>query len=230
MLRSVTIEIGSEGWTAVPKISEAQRQSRREQIARAAVAEFSVRGIHPTSMANIVAASGLSAGALYTHFSGKDEIIAYVARQTVGGVFQGLEGLLGAEVLPTPSELIAQITDRIASAEVSTGFIVQVWAEAITNPSVHDAANEVYGGAFEFLRSYSARWLAERSARGGAPEAGHAERQARVLLSLIYAHILQLSLLDTYRTEEFLQDIAGWPSGVAGVVSASLAPPAGPST
>ncbi|SJN12900.1 Transcriptional regulator, TetR family [Leucobacter sp. 7(1)] len=212
----------------MPKISEAQRQSRREQIARAAVAEFAVRGIHPTSMANIVAASGLSAGALYTHFSGKDEIIAYVARQTVGGVFQGLEGLLGAEVLPTPPELIAQITERISSAEVPTGFIVQVWAEAITNPSVHDAANEVYGGAFEFLRSYSARWLTERSEEGGLPEVGQTERQARVLLSLIYAHILQLSLLDAYRTDEFLRDITGGPAGWPGATPAAPGQPAVP--
>lgn len=191
----------------MPKISEAQRQARRDQIARAAVEQFAARGIHSTSIANIVEASGLSAGALYTHFAGKDEIIAHVARATVSGLFTGLEALLETDPLPAPDELIAHVVEGLAQAEVPTGFIVQVWSEAIANPAVHSAANDVYADAFQFLREYAFMWLSTgggldvRQARALAP------RQARVLVGLIYAHILQASLLDGYSTADFLSDI-----------------------
>lgn len=192
----------------MPKISEAQRQARREQIGRAAVEQFAARGIHSTSMANIVDASGLSAGAIYTHFAGKDEIITYVAGTTVSGVFTGLDGLLNSDPLPTHGELMALITARIEQAEVPTGFIVQIWAEAITNPKVHTAANEVYANAFEFFREYATLWLSTSGGLDVRQARSQAPHQARVLLSLIYAYLLQVSILDDYRTTDFLSDIS----------------------
>jgi AcrR family transcriptional regulator len=192
----------------MPKISESQRQARREQIARAAVEQFAARGIHSTSMANIVEGSGLSFGAIYTHFASKDEIIAYVARTNAGGVFTDLEGLLDSDPLPAPEQLMALITEQIAQAEVPTGFIVQVWAEAITNPAARDAANEVYTAAFEFFREYAALWLSTGGGLDPRQARIQAPRQARVMLSLVYAHILQTSLLDRYRTADFLDDSA----------------------
>lgn len=192
----------------MPKISESRRQARREQIAHAAVEQFAARGIHSTSMANIVEGSGLSFGAIYTHFASKDEIIAYVARTNAGSVFTDLEGLLDSDPLPAPERLMALISEQIVQAEVPTGFIVQVWAEAITNPAVRDAANEVYTAAFEFFREYAALWLSTGGGLDPRQARTQAPRQARVMLSLIYAHILQTSLLDRYRTSDFLDDTA----------------------
>ena len=42
-------------------------------------AHFARDGFHQTSMADILRQSGLSAGAVYSYFSGKEEIIAAVA-------------------------------------------------------------------------------------------------------------------------------------------------------
>lgn len=198
----------------MPRISPERRQARREQIARAAVEQFAARGIHSTSMANIIDASGLSAGALYTHFTGKDEIITYVARTTVSGIFTGFSELLHRSPPPSPGALMERITERIDSADVPVGFIVQVWSEAVTNPSVRDAANEVYGEAFGFLHQYSRSWLSTAGGLDGQQADAQAPRQARLFISLIYAHILQSSMLDSYETPTFLDDVAGlFPSG-----------------
>lgn len=194
----------------MPKITDARRQARRDQIARAALEQFAVRGIHSTSMANIIEASGLSAGAIYTHFAGKDEIIAHVAVSTVSGVLGGVEGVLEADSVPPPAVLLALITERIAVAKVPVGFIVQAWAEAITNPTVRTAANEVYVEAYEFLREYSARWLVAGGGVDAAQAALRAPGRARTLLSLIYAYILQSSLIDDYSPAELLSDIASF--------------------
>ena len=192
----------------MPKISEAQRQARRDQITRAAVEQFAARGIHSTSMANIIDASALSSGAIYTHFSGKDEIIAHVARTTVSGVFSGLEGVLDSDPLPSPEQLLTLITERITQTDVPTGFIVQVWAEAVTNPIVRGAANEVYAGAFEFFREYAALWLSTGGGLDPRQARAQAPRQARLMISLIYAHILQTPLIDSHNTGDFINDTA----------------------
>ena len=63
----------------VPKISDLQRETRREQILEAALACFSENGFHQTGMADIVRRSGMSHGAVYVYFASKDDIIEALA-------------------------------------------------------------------------------------------------------------------------------------------------------
>jgi len=58
-----------------PKVTEAHLESRREQILDAAFTCFAHRGFHTTTMHEICAEAGLSAGAIYSYFSSKNEII-----------------------------------------------------------------------------------------------------------------------------------------------------------
>ena len=74
----------------MPKVTEAHRESRREQILLAAWKCFSRNGFHSTSMADVIKEAGLSAGAVYLYFKSKDEIIVAVASQ----VFAGIQGRL----------------------------------------------------------------------------------------------------------------------------------------
>lgn len=183
----------------MPKVSAEHMQARRDQIAHAAVGQFSRRGIHSTSMANIIEASGLSSGAIYRHFAGKDEIIAYVARAAIQSVFTGIRGLLDAEgSLPAPAEVIALIAQRMAIAEVSSGWIVQTWGEAATNPAIRGIANEFYASAFDILREYLTVWLTTRQGVDLRSARERATREAGLMVSLVYAHILQDALIDGY--------------------------------
>src|SRR6201996_4092968 len=63
----------------MPKISEAQRESRRQQILDAALRCFSRQGFHNTTTADIVRESGVSQGTLYLYFGSKDDIILALA-------------------------------------------------------------------------------------------------------------------------------------------------------
>ena len=58
----------------MPKISEIQRQARRDQILAAVWPCFLRKGIQGTSMEDIIRQSGLSAGAVYLYFRGIDEL------------------------------------------------------------------------------------------------------------------------------------------------------------
>jgi AcrR family transcriptional regulator len=63
----------------MPKISQAKRDFRRQQILNAALACFSEDGFHQAGMAAIVQRSGLSHGAVYGYFASKDDIIEALA-------------------------------------------------------------------------------------------------------------------------------------------------------
>ncbi|MET4224596.1 TetR/AcrR family transcriptional regulator [Oerskovia enterophila] len=194
----------------MPKVSAEHMRARRDQIARAAAAQFSLRGIHSTSMANIIEASGLSAGAIYRYFTGKDEIIAHVARSAIDGVFTGIRDLLDTASLPSPPEVMTLIANRMDQNEVSCGYIVQVWGEAATNPTVRAIANEFYTSAYDFLREYLTVWLTtgqgldlRRAHKDAAP-------QARLMVSLVYAHILQEALIDGHDSHTLADSLAAF--------------------
>ena len=124
----------------MPKISDLQRESRRQQILDAARRCFSRDGFHNTTTADIVRESGVSQGTLYLYFTTKDDIILalsddrHQAEAFVGALAKSeqdpIEGLavlleLHGESLVDPQRLDAR---RVG---------VQGWAEALRNPVVH---------------------------------------------------------------------------------------------
>jgi AcrR family transcriptional regulator len=65
----------------MPRITDAQRTARRQQIVEAAAACFGRNGFHQTTMRDICEEAGLSPGAVYSYFDGKDDLIATVAAE-----------------------------------------------------------------------------------------------------------------------------------------------------
>src|SRR3954471_22469265 len=59
----------------MPRVSQEHEQEVRARIVRAALEVFADRGFHRATMQDIVRASGLSVGAIYTYFKSKDELI-----------------------------------------------------------------------------------------------------------------------------------------------------------
>jgi len=126
----------------MPKITDLQRETRRQQILDAARRCFSRDGFHNTTTADIVRESGISQGALYLYFATKDDIIlaladdrhqaeAYVSAlaQSEQDPIEGLALLLElhGESLDDPQRLEAR---RLG---------VQGWSEALRNPVVGEA-------------------------------------------------------------------------------------------
>ena len=64
----------------MPRITEARKTERRDQVLQAAFVCFARRGFHQTTMQEICAEAGLSPGAVYGYFPGKDAIIEALAR------------------------------------------------------------------------------------------------------------------------------------------------------
>lgn len=97
----------------MPKVSEEHAAARRSQILDAAIDCFARTGIHRTTMRDVFRESGLSPGAVYTYFFGKDDLVRAVAER----------------VLEMPS--LDARAGRVA---------IQLWAEALFDPMLDAAA------------------------------------------------------------------------------------------
>src|SRR3954470_20425803 len=75
----------------VPRVSEDHLTARREQILAAARTCFLTKGLHNTSMQDLIQEAGMSVGAVYRYFKSKNEIIAAIAATVVGGVQQHID-------------------------------------------------------------------------------------------------------------------------------------------
>ena len=110
----------------MPRVSQAHLDARRLQIVAAARARFASHGFAHTSMADIIAESGLSNGAIYRYFTSKEEIVIAVCEQ-------------GTDVLPRAltAEAVSGFLDHVRTLARDANharLIAQIYAEAAVSP------------------------------------------------------------------------------------------------
>jgi len=123
----------------VPKVTEAYLDQRRQQIIEAAFRCFARKGFHQTTMRDIYAEAGLSAGAIYHYFTSKDEIIK---ASFIFDYQRGLPLFQQAAENPDPLPAIASLIDFFYAGLESAAALgadrvnIQGWAEALVNPQL----------------------------------------------------------------------------------------------
>ena len=135
----------------MPKVSDAHRESRREQILVAAWKCFSRNGFHSTSMADVIREAGLSAGAVYLYFRSKDDIIVAVATQVFGGIQGRLLQFAEQEPPPSPAEIATFLVRQPVLAREQAPadlfpLLLAVWSEATRNPALTEVAESILSG------------------------------------------------------------------------------------
>ncbi|HEY8819422.1 MAG TPA: helix-turn-helix domain-containing protein [Candidatus Limnocylindrales bacterium] len=138
----------------MPRISAAHEQEVRDRILDAAMRVFSEKGYHASTIADVVRESGLSVGAIYTHFSGKDELIRLTCDQIAARGLDDLADRLAparttAERLAIAIRLYVETIDEFAGGPGQI-TLVQAWAEADREPGVREmlsARRERFAGA-----------------------------------------------------------------------------------
>lgn len=180
----------------MPKISEAQRQARRDQILAAVWPCFLRHGVHRTSMEDIIRESGLSAGAVYLYFKGKDELIL-AAISTYMGQLRGflLPILMREEALP-PLAFVQEMTSGIARHTKRVGIdlnavILMGWSEAQTNSAVKELVTSFQTKYREALADVVRQWQRRKHISSTADP----KDTAKALLSFFLGSIVQEALL-----------------------------------
>jgi AcrR family transcriptional regulator len=155
----------------MPKVSASHVAARREQIIEAAKSLFAERGFSRTTMADVVAASGLSTGAVYHYFPSKEELVlAAVA---------GREGTVGGQFIEeAPAELIARLAGYVSPGEgaAHARFIAQIWGDAAVTPELAAVARSAHQRLEEHLSGLLTRQQADHNR-------DDAEAAARVALA-----------------------------------------------
>lgn len=77
----------------MPRLTDATKAARRAQIIEAAISCFLEKGYTNTSMSDIIKASGLSSGSIYSHFSGKEDILITAINERLNSVKELYETL-----------------------------------------------------------------------------------------------------------------------------------------
>jgi AcrR family transcriptional regulator len=203
----------------MPKITQAKRDARRQQILDAAVACFARDGFHNTTTADIVRESGVSQGTLYLYFEGKDDIIAALAddRHHAEAFVNAL-----AQSEHDPVRGLLALIELHGHGLVDPGrrdmrrVAVQGWGEALRSERVHASVVE----GLTTVRDEIAL-LIERGQRAGQIRAEVEPRAvAETLIAIFQGLSLQTALDET-------GDLAGCGHVIGEMIETALLTPLG---
>ena len=182
----------------MPKVTEEHVQARRRQILSAALRAFARQGFHRTTMQDIFREAELSPGAVYSYFTGKDELIAAIIGEMMG--FIGETAALFSEPLPEgrlrrPGEALGEMIERYQELELGTveeraRIFPHLVGEQQRDPQLNAAVRagiERLRGGFEAL----ARAAQER---GELDQDLDPEQFGRLAISLLQGLLLQLGV------------------------------------
>ena len=130
----------------MPRVSEAHLEARRRQILDAARVCFTRNGFHSTSMQDILRESGLSAGAVYRYFPGKEQIITAIALEAMGALEAAFAGDDEAPVLVLLERALRAVDERAERDDVGR-LALQVWAEAGRSEALREPLAEAVRAA-----------------------------------------------------------------------------------
>lgn len=195
----------------MPRVTEEYRAGRRAEILAAAAQLFAANGFHATSMADIISAAGLSAGAVYRYFRSKEELIAAVAETALSAAEETFAALLADGAVPSPDKAVTAIIDtiieRFADDPVTgvdvTRIGVQVWAEALRNPDLAARAGDVYRRLRGHFAEVARRW----QAAGRLPADAVPEQAGAAMLGLVQGFVLQRLLVGDTHADGYLAGV-----------------------
>ncbi len=204
----------------MPRVSAYYSATRRDQILQAARRCFARDGFRGTSMQQICAESSLSPGAVYGYFPSKEDLVMAIVEQVLAKLVPELDAIPRRQPPPLPDvtdRLLAALTDHDPDGELAH-LAVQVWAEALGNPTLAARLSDAYHTMIARLTDLVATYQRERTLDAGTPAADI----ATILTMLGPAYLLSRVLLG--QTEAFQSGLAGLLSQTTGTRRRPSAP------
>jgi AcrR family transcriptional regulator len=174
----------------VPKLTDEYRERRRRFIETCAFGCFARDGFQATSMEDIVAATGLSAPAVYRYIGSKEELIVSAASESVRQMARVLATVLESDPLPGPAAALGVINRQFDRQSGELGFdvsalIVASWSEAARRPEVQSASNQARSELRVTLTRLAQAWLDSGQLPSGSDPAAAAMAIAYLLPGIL---------------------------------------------
>ncbi|MEU5218585.1 TetR/AcrR family transcriptional regulator [Streptomyces sp. NPDC020807] len=202
------------------RVSQEHLDARRRQILDGAARCFARNGFHASSMQDVLTEVGLSAGAVYRYFRGKDELIEAIATEAFTTIRAAFEEAARTTPPPTPDVLLGAVIGlfldtRIAGADrqAFARLVIQVWTETLRNEVLAKTLSEGYNG----MRVAWARLVTAYRDAGILTADVPADHVARTLVATAQGFIAQQALFGDVSVE-VLED------GLRGLMSMSVDP------
>jgi AcrR family transcriptional regulator len=176
----------------VPRLTDARKELRRAQIAEAAVRCFSRSGLERTSIADITAESGLSAGSIYAHYRNTADLVRAAAREVLARRAGVLRAYAAEDAPPGPDELLTRLVAAIDPAEARVG--VQTWGEATTDPAIRAIVVEMTDLMRAMVHDCVTAWLVKVEHREPAEARESALPMAHQVMARYQAELLYTAL------------------------------------
>ncbi|WP_334147277.1 TetR/AcrR family transcriptional regulator [Hyphomicrobium sp.] len=178
------------------KLSEEQKLARRLQILNAGWRCFDRNGLHATRMDDIIAEAGLSAGAVYSYFKNKDDLVQAALITSMTGLAERLRPILESDDPAPPAVLLENIAAAIEAFTKRDGFDLKRlallgWAESQRDEKLKGIMQAFYEAFLAQLAGCVARW----KAAGLVDGATETEPLARALLALLLGYTVQAAVV-----------------------------------
>jgi AcrR family transcriptional regulator len=161
-----------------------QAADARDELLTAALQVFAERGYRHAGVDEIAAAAGYSKGALYWHFSGKEDLLLALIEERVDAPTREMVALLESASPETDMSLEAtrEFARRLATERDAMLLEREYWTLAIRDPELRTR----YAERQTELRSAMAAALEARARHLGAPGLPMpAEDVARIVMTII---------------------------------------------
>jgi AcrR family transcriptional regulator len=183
----------------MPKVTEEHLQARRRQILSAALRCFARQGFHRTTMQDIFSEADLSPGAVYTYFTGKDELIRAIIGEMMG--FLAETAALFSEPLPEgrlrrPGEALVEVIERYRELELGTvEERARIFPHLVGEQQRDPQLNAAVRAGIERLRSGFEKLARAAQERGELDSALEPEPFSRLPVSLLQGLLLQYGVM-----------------------------------
>src|SRR6195256_475006 len=166
------------------RAARAQRREARDELLAAALRVFALRGYREAGVDEIAAEAGYSKGALYWHFSGKEELLTALLEERIDAPMRDRVALLASA--PPERDMSVEGTRAFAQqlGEQREAMLLEreYWSLAIRDPELRAR----YAERQSELRDALAAAMEARARHLGTPDLTMAaEDVARIVMSII---------------------------------------------
>ena len=157
-------------------------------------------------MADIIAESGLSAGAIYGHYKSKNELIQLTVADLLERRFDDLSGVLSAEHLVPPGELIGLFLRGVRSEIGDVSILVQLWAAAVRDAELRRMASGIAAKIQGMFTHYLTAWH-EQEGMPPAQAQERAGRESAICIGIAQGYIVQTAILDDFDGDAYIASV-----------------------